>query len=189
MAGPPGSGQSQIAVVCAAFDADGDRAIAELRALVRSLGGRAAHKPAHRPHLTLSAAAVDEPGGVVRVAARVAKRHEPFRLRLSEVGTFGRGDVVWIGPSRSGPLTALQRDVYSSLVDAGHPPAFAGQSNPRGWRPHCTIARWMPPDVLEALRERFETMYVNVDAIATVVVGGHGDVGYAAMPVRKGVRR
>jgi 2'-5' RNA ligase len=104
-----GSDRPQIAVVCAAFDADGDRAIAEVRALVRSLGGRAAVKPAHHPHLTLSAAAVEEPSGIVRIAARVAKRHKPFRLRLSEVGTFGRGDVVWIGPSRSGPLTALQR--------------------------------------------------------------------------------
>src|ERR1700710_1301878 len=120
-----GSDRPQIAVVCAAFDADGDRAIAEVRALVRSLGGRAAIKPAHRAHLTLSAAAVDDPSGVVRVAARVAPPHAPFRLRLSEVGTFGRGDVVWIGPSRSGPLTALQRDAYSSLADAGYPPAFA----------------------------------------------------------------
>ena len=189
MGEPSGSRQSQIAVVCAAFDVAGESAIAELRALVRSLGGRAAIKPAHRAHLTLSAAAVDDPSGVVRLAARVARRHEPFRLRLSEVGTFGRGDVVWIGPSRSGPLTALQRDAYSSLVEAGYPPAFAGQSNPRGWRPHCTIARWMPPAVLEELRAQFETIYVTVDAIATIVVGGHGDVGYTAMPVRKGARR
>jgi 2'-5' RNA ligase len=183
------SDHPQIAIVCAAFDADGDRAIAEVRALVRSLGGRAAIKPAHRPHLTLSAAAVDDPSAIVRIAARIAKRHEPFRVRLSEVGAFGRGDVVWIGPSRSGPLTALQRDVYSSLVDAGHPPAFAGQSHPRGWRPHCTIARWTPPEVLAELHARFEPIYLTVNAIATIVVGGHSDVGYAAMPVRKGARR
>jgi 2'-5' RNA ligase len=178
-----------IAVVCAAFDAAGDSEIAAVRALVRSLGGRAATSPAHRPHLTLSAASVDDPTEITKITARVAKRHEPFRLRLTTLGTFGRGDVVWLGPSRSAALTALQRDTYSSLIDAGYPPAFAGQSHPRGWQAHCTIARRTPVEVLRELDERYSPIDVTVTAVAIVVVGGHGDVGYTPMAGRKGARR
>jgi 2'-5' RNA ligase len=177
-----------IAVVCAAFDAAGDSDIAAVRALVRSMGGRAALTPAHRPHLTLTAASVDDPGKVVRIAALIAKRHRPFRIRLDSVGAFGRGDVVWLGPRRSVGLSGLQRDAYSSLVEAGYPPAFAGQSDPRGWRPHCTIARRLTPAVLGQLEERYEPIDVLVTGVAVVLVGGHGDVGYTPMPVPKAAR-
>jgi 2'-5' RNA ligase len=174
-----------IAVVCAAFDADGDRAINEVRALIRSLGGKAPRQPAHRPHVTLSAAAVpNSPRPVVKIAREVAGRHEPIRLRLSTVGTFGRGDVVWLAPTSSAALRALQADAYGALVAAGYEPAFAGQSDPGNWRPHCTIARRMPPDVLRQLQEQFEPAHVLVDAVATVLVGGQGDVGHAPLNAR-----
>lgn len=177
-----------IAVVCAAFDAAGDSDVAAVRAFVRSVGGRAALTPAHRPHLTLSAASVDDPSKIVRIAARIAKRHQPFRIRLDSVGAFGRGDVVWLGPRRSVRLSALQRDAYSSLVAAGYPPAFAGQSDPRGWRPHCTVARRLTPELLHELEEHYEPIDVLVTGVAVVVVGGHGDVGYAPLPVPKVAR-
>jgi 2'-5' RNA ligase len=170
-----------IAVICAAFDPSGDSEIAAVRELVRALGGRAAKTPAHRPHLTLSAAQVEDPNKIARIARRVAKRHKPFRLRLTSVGTFGRGDVVWLGPWRSAALNALQSDAYAALVDAGYPPAFAGQSDPRGWRSHCTIARRLTPPVLTELTERFEPINLSVIGVATIVVGGHGDVGYVEL--------
>lgn len=174
-----------IAVVCAAFDADGDTAIKAVRELIRSLGGKAPRQPAHRPHLTLSAASVPRSARpVVKIARDVAARHEPIRLRLTTVGTFGRGDVVWLAPASSSALKALQRDAYTALVDAGYEPAFAGQSDPRGWRAHCTLARRMPPSVLHDLQEQFQPVTVLVDAIATVLVGGTGDVGYAPLQVR-----
>lgn len=171
-----------IAVVCAAFDQAANRHIAEVRELIRSLGGKAARKPAHRPHVTLSAASVDSVRPILTLARRIAKRHDPFQMRLSVVDTFGRGDVVWLGPTRSpSPLVALHRDTYATLVDAGYPPAFAGQSSPRDWRAHSTIARRMSPEVLDALRAAFEPIEVTVDAVATIVVGGSDDVGYAPL--------
>lgn len=178
-----------IAVVCAAFDAESDREIAAVRKFIRSLGGRAPNHPAHRPHFTLTAASVDDTSEVVKLAARIARRHRPFRVKLSAIGSFGRGDVVWLGPIRNGALTELQRNAYSTLIDAGFAPAFAGQSDPRGWRPHCTIARRMKPDVLREFENAYEPIAVTVDAVATVLVGGQGDVGYAAMPGRTPARR
>lgn len=170
-----------IAVVCAAFDAAGDRDIAAVRAFVRSLGGRAPKTPAHRPHLTLSAASVDDPAKIVRLATRIAKRHRPFRLRLDSVGAFGFGDVVWLAPRRSVALSGLQRDAYTTLVEAGYPPAFAGQSDPSGWRPHCTIARRLTPQLLGKVQQRYEPIDVMVTGVAVVLVGTHGDAGYAPL--------
>jgi 2'-5' RNA ligase len=177
-----------IAVVCAAFDAESDREIAAVRKFIRSLGGRAPHHPAHRPHFTLTAASVDDTSEVIKLAGRVARRHRPFRVKLSAIGSFGRGDVVWLGPIRNSSLTELQRNAYGTLIDAGFPPAFAGQSDPRGWRPHCTIARRLKPDVFREFESSYEPITVTVDAIATVLVGGTGDVGYTAMPGRTRVR-
>ncbi|HEY2271723.1 MAG TPA: 2'-5' RNA ligase family protein [Jatrophihabitantaceae bacterium] len=170
-----------IAVVVAGFDPETDERIAEFRAMVRSLGGRAPVNPANRPHLTLTAASVDDPEVIVKLTRRIARRHAPMRLRMLTVGSFGRGDVVWLGPRLSAPLKDLQRDVYATLVDAGHEPAFAGQSDPRGWRPHCTIARQLTPAVLGEVEDRFRAFNFTVDALATIVVGGHGDVGYAPL--------
>jgi 2'-5' RNA ligase len=173
-----------IAVVCAAFDAGGDAGVAAVRSLVRSLGGLAAASPAHRPHFTLSAAQVDDPGEIAPIAAEVATRHKPFRLALNTIGAFGQGDVVWLGPRRSARLEALQRDAYSSLLAAGYPPAFAGQSDPREWRPHCTIARRMPPDLLRRFEKRYRPFDVRVTGVAVVVVGAHGDAAYVPLAGR-----
>lgn len=173
-----------IAVVCAAFDAAADKHLADLRAMVRSLGGRAAKHPAHRPHLTLSAANVEDPEKIVRLARRVARRHQPLQIRMLSVGSFGRGDVVWIGPRLSAGLRDLQVDVHDTLVGAGYEPAFAGQSDPHAWRPHCTLARRLTPEVLAEVQERFRPFTVSLDALAVITVGGSGDLGYAPLSGR-----
>src|SRR5579875_1917552 len=173
-----------IAVVCAAFDAATNARIAELRALIRSLGGKSPTTPAHRPHLTLSAANVEDPEQIIRLTRRVARRHEPFRLRMLSVGTFGRGDVVFLAPRLSPGLRELQVDAYEALVRAGHEPAFAGQSNPREWRPHCTIARRMTPDLLAEVQAQFRPFNFTIEGIATIRVGGHGDLGYEPLARR-----
>lgn len=96
-------------------------------------------KPSGRPHLTLSAARLQAPTRVIKVAEQVAARHRPFPLVLSEFGEFTQ--VVWLGPKRTRRLTMLHRDVWQSMIDAGWPPAFAGQSDPATWTPHCTLVR------------------------------------------------
>jgi 2'-5' RNA ligase len=96
-------------------------------------------KPSGRPHLTLSAARMQTPTRVIKVAEQVAGRHRPFHLVLSEFGEFTQ--VVWLGPKRNRRLSLLHRDVWQSMIDAGWPPAFAGQSDPASWTPHCTLVR------------------------------------------------
>jgi 2'-5' RNA ligase len=112
-------------VVAAAFDEDSERAIDAVR---RSLvvDGRGRRRPSVRPHLTLSAARVEDVGEVAGVAEQVAARHRAFPLVLGEFGTFDR--VIWLGPRRTRALTRVHRDTWDSLIAAGWPPAFAGQS-------------------------------------------------------------
>jgi 2'-5' RNA ligase len=174
------------AVVCAAFDAATDEAIYAVREQVRAAGIVLPHRPPHRPHFSLSGASVlrDELDAVLAVAASVAARHDPIALRLTEVGRFGRSGVIWLGPPVNPALGALQHDVHDALA-ARWPPAFGERSSPREWVAHCTLAtRLRIPllrEVQEAVSAGYEPITGSVDALATILVGGRGDVGYARL--------
>lgn len=174
------------AVVCAAFDAETDAAILSVRNVVRDLGVPLPATPPHRPHFSLSAARVDRDdlARVLEVAAAVAARHRPIPLIFSEVGRFGRAGVVWLGPAPTRELAALQRDVYRSLK-ATWPPAFGERSAPRLWVPHCTLAtRVAKPllrDVQTGLAEKYEPIRGSVAGLATILVGGRGDVAHVPL--------
>ena len=170
--------RTTVSVVCAAFDADGDAAVATVLAQLRELGVRVARQPAHRVHITLAAASA-EPGELAPLAAEAARRHVAFDLTLDRVGTFARGTILWLGPSRSDALTALQRDITAAL--AGRPPAFGEHTDPRTWVPHCTLARRTTRRCADRLRAQYEPLTVRVDALATIVVGGRGDAALAPL--------
>ena len=172
-----------VAALCAAFDERSDTALGGVRERVRALGGNAPADPAHRPHLTLSAAAVDGDGldAVVALAAATARRHRPIPLVLDKVGTFARGRIVWLGPSSSDELRAMQADVHDTLIAAGYPNAFGDHSAPRNWVPHCTLTLRAPRGFADRLRAEFDPIPVTVDAIATLLVGGRGDVAVAPL--------
>jgi 2'-5' RNA ligase len=167
-----------VSVVCAAFDADGDAAIAAVQVRLRAFGVRIPKQPAHRLHVTL-AAVETAPDDVAPVVAQLAADHAPFEITLDRVGTFARGTILWLGPSRDAALTALQRNTVEAL--AGHPAAFGAQTDPRQWVPHCTLARRTNPRVADRLRAGYEPLRVRVDALATIVVGGRGDAALAAL--------
>lgn len=176
------------AVVCAAFDPGTDDAIYGVRELVRAAGIDLPPRPPHRPHFSLAAARVAlgvELDRVIAVAGAIAGAHRPIDLVLSEVGRFGRAGVVWLGPADSPALATLQRDVASALSDAGWPAAFGERSDPGGWVPHCTLATRVPKpqlrDVQAAVRSQYRPIRGTVDALATILVGGRGDVGYASL--------
>ena len=166
-----------VAVVCAAFDADGDVAIAIVQRRLREFGVRVPREPAHRPHITLSAADGD-PDDVARVAAAVAGDHAPIRLRLDIVGTFARDTIVWLGPSGT-ELAPLQGEVHAAL--GAWPRAFGEQVEPGRWVPHCTLARRARGDAAARLRAEFAPLTVRVVALATIVVGARGD--HALVPL------
>ena len=169
------------AVVCAAFDARADQAVADVRASLRALGAHAPRDPAHRPHLTLAAARVHDAGVVADIAARLATRHQPIRLTLARVEMFPHGRAAWLGPSPSAALAALQRDTHLAMTHAGLAPAFGERSDPDRWVAHCTLSTRVDRSVVTALRRLYQPIDVTVDALATLVVGGRGDVGYTKL--------
>lgn len=171
------------AVVCAAFDTATEAAILGVRERIRAAGVALPDTPPHRPHLSLSAARVerDELARVLEAAAGVAAQHAPVPIALTEVGRFGRAGALWLGPGRNAGLPRLQRDVYRTLKHAGWEPAFGVRSAPNLWVAHCTLATRIPKPLLRALQAELETGYEpirgRVDALATILVGGRGDVG------------
>lgn len=167
-----------VSVVCAAFDADGDAAIAAVLAQLREFGVRVPRQPAHRPHITLAAAAA-EPGEVAPSAAEVAERHPAFDVMLDRVGTFAGGAVLWLGPSHNDALSRLQREAVTAL--AGFPPAFGQHTDPQTWVPHCTLARRTRPHMADRMRAAYEPLTVRVAALATIVVGARGDAALAPL--------
>jgi 2'-5' RNA ligase len=175
------------AVVCAAFDAATDAQVLAIRTRVRSLGVPIAEEPAHRPHITLSAARLpaDDLPRLLDVVAGLAAQREPIPIRLSDIGVFGRQGVLWLGPVPNRSMPTLQRDVYRTLKRSGWPPAFGEQTTPYRWVAHCTLATRVPGSLLRTVREALldETTAIvgSIDALATILVGGRGDVGYTPL--------
>jgi 2'-5' RNA ligase len=171
------------AVVCAAFDPATDAAVYAVRDLVRAAGVDLPPRPPHRPHFSLAATRLD-PGEelqrLLAVAATAAAEHAPVPITLADVGRFGRAGALWLGPAPSRALAALQRDVHRALEIAGWPPAFGERSAPAQWVPHCTLATRVAKPLLRELqaeiKSRYQPIHGSVDALATILVGGRGDV-------------
>jgi 2'-5' RNA ligase len=175
------------AVVCAAFDSATDAAVLAIRNRARELGVHVSENPAHRPHLTLAAGVTPQDGltRLLDVVNGIAARHAAFPVRLQEIGQFARPGVLWLGPAPDRALADLQRDVYRTLKRSGWAPAFA-ETQPRRWIAHCTLATRVPRPLLrsvrEALLDEVSVVHGEVTALATILVGGRGDVGYAPFP-------
>ncbi|HJQ44065.1 MAG TPA: 2'-5' RNA ligase family protein [Jatrophihabitantaceae bacterium] len=178
------------AVVCAAFDPQTDAAILDVRSRVRSAGITLPDQPPHRPHFSLTAARIerDSLDAVLAMAGEVAARHEPVPIVFTEVGRFGRAGALWLGPAPNRGLPALQKDVYRTLKRAGFEPAFGEQTAPNLWVAHCTLATRVPKpqlrDVQATVAERFDPIRGTVDALATILVGGRGDVAHVRLGAR-----
>lgn len=175
------------AVVCAAFDAATDAAILATRDVVRAAGVRLAEPPAHRPHITLAAARIEraELPRVLDIAGAVAARHQPFTIRLAEVGRFTAAGAIWLGPGAEPRLARLQVDVDAALRADGWPRGFGERSDPQHWVAHCTLATRVREPALRrvqaAVRASYQPIEARVDALATILVGGRGDAGHLAL--------
>jgi 2'-5' RNA ligase len=174
------------AVICAAFDPATDDAIFAVRERVRVAGIALPDRPPHRPHFSLAAARVERDTELTRVcgvAADLAAALEPVPIALSEVGRFGRAGALWLGPAPNRGLPALQRAVHRALKQAGWPSAFGERSAPNLWVPHCTLATPVPKPLLREVQaviaDGYEPIRGTVVGLATILVGGRGDVAYA----------
>jgi 2'-5' RNA ligase len=159
-----------------------------VRERVRSADIPLPPRPRHRPHFSLTAARVERGADLERLLAlarELAAAHDPVPIVLTEVGRFGRAGALWLGPARSRGLPALQRDVFRAVKHAGWPPAFGERSAPNLWVPHCTLATRVAKPLLReaqtALAASYEPIRATVDALATILVGGRGDVGLAPL--------
>jgi 2'-5' RNA ligase superfamily protein len=101
------------------------------------------------------------------------------------VGRFGRAGALWLGPAACAELAALHRDAYRSLEQAGWAPAFGEHSAPALWVAHCTLATRVPKPQLrrvqDVVRAAYQPISGRVDAVATIRVGGSGDVAHAPL--------
>jgi 2'-5' RNA ligase len=171
------------AVVCAAFDPATDARIERLRAAVEDAGHRV--RRAHRPHLTLVAARVDDPAPVADVAVAVAARHPALTLSMIGLDGFPSG-VLFVRTEPSPALRALQRDAHDTIT-ARWPSAFGRPSAPAGWVAHCTLATRLPRPALQRLQAMdFEPFAARVTALAVILVGGRGDVAEVPLPATTG---
>lgn len=72
-----------------------------------------------------------------KVQDLVSKRHDPFELEISEIGTFerGRSSIVWAGIKENNKLLQLQKDLEKEIAANG----FIPENRP--YKPHITLAR------------------------------------------------
>ena len=101
---------------------------------LKQAGVKGNYVPLSNLHLTLAfIGETDDPGAVKEALKDISWK--PFRLSLSELGTFG--DILWVGMKGKQGLTGVVRDLRAALEQAGVP--FDGQK----FVPHITLIRKM----------------------------------------------
>ena len=188
-AGPTGSGPVT-AVVCAAFDPATDEAILAV-ARDRPDGRRASARPAaasaafqsrcrpgrHEPTCHASS----------RSRAPLLRCTAPFPLRLGEVGRFGRAGVVWLGAVTVGPTAGVATRRRRGAAIGGLAARVRRAQRPRAvdralhaCDPRAQAAATRGPGRGPA---GLRPIAATVDALATILVGGSGDVALRAARV------
>ena len=101
---------------------------------LKSQGVRGNYVPVQNLHLTLAFIGETRDAEKVKEAMQTVT-FKPFRLSLSELGTFG--DILWVGMKGKQGLTGVVRELRAALEQAGVP--FDGQK----FVPHITLIRKM----------------------------------------------
>jgi 2'-5' RNA ligase len=124
-------------------------------------------------HVTLLPPTTLDPGGldvVVEHLDKVARRHEPFEMRLRGSATFRPvSPVVFVQLSTGiGECETLERDVRDGPL--------IGRTLDFPYHPHVTVAHHLPEDVLDDAQERlagFDCRFV-VDGFQLYLHGADG---------------
>jgi 2'-5' RNA ligase len=120
-----------------------------------------------------------------RAAGAAVSGFQPFGLSIEEPGTFpprGAARVLWLGvKDTSGKLSQLQSRLEQECEAAGFP------REPRGFKPHLTVARLRTPKEAHALSEAhrhtpFGPYRFEVDEL-TVMRSELGPVGSRYTPI------
>ena len=99
---------------------------------LKAQGVRGSYVPVQNLHLTLAFIGETREAEKVKEAMKTVA-FRPFRLSLSELGTFG--DTLWAGMKGKQGLNGLVRDLRAALDKAGIP--YDGQK----FVPHITLIR------------------------------------------------
>ena len=99
---------------------------------LKQKGVKGNYVPAGNLHLTLAfIGETDNPDQVKDALKRIS--YKPFKLSLSEMGTFG--NLLWVGMKGNQGLSAAAKAVRDALDDAGIP------YDKKAFTPHITIIR------------------------------------------------
>lgn len=101
---------------------------------LKKAGVKGSYVPSQNLHLTLAFIGEVKDSSAVKEALQTVKI-KPFRLSLSEMGTFG--DLLWVGLKGNQGLSAAVKDVRGALDAAGI------DYDKKKFVPHITIIRKM----------------------------------------------
>ena len=101
---------------------------------LKKAGVKGSYVPSQNLHLTLAFIGEVKDSSAVKEALQTVKL-KPFRLSLSEMGTFG--DLLWVGLKGNLGLSAAVKDVRGALDAAGI------DYDKKKFVPHITIIRKM----------------------------------------------
>lgn len=130
---------------------------------LKKAGVRGSYVPMQNLHLTLAFIGDTKDVAAVRQALQ-AVRYKPFRLSLTEMGTFG--DLLWTGLKGNQGLSAAVKSVRGALDTAGI------SYDRKKFVPHITIIRKMSGSWNSVPAPRGEMMVKKISLMKSEVKDG-----------------
>ncbi|MCR5294600.1 MAG: RNA 2',3'-cyclic phosphodiesterase [Lachnospiraceae bacterium] len=127
----------------------------------KGVGG--SYVPKQNLHLTLAfIGEVEDAGAVKKALAGVSLK--PFRLALSEMGTFE--DLLWVGAKGNQGISGAAKAVRDALAAAGIP------CDTKKFKPHITIVRKMSGNWKAAAAPKGEMMVKRISLMKSTFRDG-----------------
>ena len=127
---------------------------------LKKQGIKGNYTPMQNLHMTLAFIGETDRADDIKAAMKSVK-YSPFKISLSETGTFG--DLLWIGAKGNQSMKAAVRDIRSALDAAGIP------YDKKEFKPHITLIRKVNGNVPKNLSfERSEMMVKKISLMKSV---------------------
>ncbi len=130
---------------------------------LKKLGVKGSYVPMQNLHLTLAFIGETENVSDVKAALK-AITLKPFRLTLSDMGTFG--DILWAGVKGNQGLSAAAKQVRDALDGAGIP------YDRKKFEPHITLVRKMSGNRKGAAAPKGEMMVKAISLMKSSMKDG-----------------
>ena len=130
---------------------------------LKKKGVRGNFAPMQNLHLTLAfIGETDDPGAVKEALKNVS--FKPFKLSLSDMGTFG--DLLWVGAKGNQGLSAAAKAVRDALDASGI------SYDRKKFVPHITVVRKMNGNWKQVPAPKGEMMVKNISLMKTTFKDG-----------------